>query len=252
MVEALFNHSNKLQEVIIGLSSRKVQDDFHRYFSESSILIQSLGYEVNLSAIEKNYLQEVLSKNTRSQINRSNKILNELGDLVFRVVTDKNEIKYLYKDIAKIHIERWGNTAEGSGFTNDEFLTFHQQLLDKSDKNTVQIAVLSLNNSPIGYLVNFVYKQKAYFYLSALTSFDNNKIKVGLTLHEKTISYYREQGLKSYDFLAGEARYKDSLSSSQYTLSMNSFYRKSFVLIVERVLKEVKLKFNLLLSKYIG
>jgi len=247
MTEALYKYDNKFKEIIVGLSSKKVLDCFHQRFTQSSQLIESAGYEVDFSSIDKNYLQEVLSKNTRSQIIRSNKILNQLGDLTFKVVTEIGEINSLYEDIAKIHIERWGNTEEGSGFSNKAFIAFHQQLVNTA--NTVQIAVLSLNDIPIGYLINFIYKQRAYFYLSALTSFNNNKIKVGLTLHEKTIDFYVKKGIKSYDFLGGEARYKRSLSNKRYELGLYSFYRKNWLLVIERQLKYLKNKITLLVSK---
>lgn len=252
MVKALYSHNNQFQEIVIGLSSAKVLNCFHQYFSQSNILIESLGYVVDLSAIEKSYLHEVPSKNARSQINRSNKALSQLGDLAFKVVIHKDEIMALYKDIAKIHIERWENTDEGSGFSNREFIAFHQQLIKNDAANTVQISVLLLNNSPIGYLVNFIYNRRVYFYLSALITFNNNKIKVGLTLHEKAINYYVQQGMMSYDFLGGKARYKDSLSNSQYSLDIKSFYRNSFVLTTEKRLKTIKSRFKLLLSKYMG
>jgi CelD/BcsL family acetyltransferase involved in cellulose biosynthesis len=249
MIKALYNYGNKYQEVIIGLSSDKVLNSFHQHFSQSSILIESSGYAVDYSSIEKSYLQEVLSKNTRSQINRSNKILNQLGDLTFKVVTETDEIQSLYNDIAVIHIARWGNTTEGSGFSNEAFVDFHHQLVNNDKSCTVQVVVLLLDSAPIGYLVNYIYNEKVYFYLSAFSRFSNNKIKVGLTLHEKAIGYYASKGIKSYDFLGGEARYKDSLSNTRYGLALNSFYKKYWLLTTERQLKHLKNKIKLLISK---
>ena len=249
MVEALYNYDNQKKEIVVGLSSDKVLQCFYQHFSQSNSLVKTLGYVTDFSYIKTSYQHEVLSKNTRAQINRSNKILNQLGNLAFNVVTEKAEVNALYKDIARIHIERWGNTKEGSGFSNKVFTTFHQQLVNNDAASTVQIAVLLLNNSPIGYLVNFVYKQKVYFYLSALTTFSNSKIKVGLTLHEKAISYYASQGMKSYDFLGGEARYKRSLSNQSYKLSMYSFYKNNLLLMVESKLKHVKVQIKLWLLK---
>jgi CelD/BcsL family acetyltransferase involved in cellulose biosynthesis len=242
MVKALYNHTSEFKEIIVGLSSKKVLNCFHQIFPQSSILIESSGYAVDYSFIENNYLQEVLSKNARSQINRSNKILNQLGDLAFKVVTKTDEINLFYKDIAIIHMERWGNTEEGSGFSNKVFVDFHSQLINNDETNIVQISVLLLNNSPIGYLVNYVYKQKVYFYLSAFTTFSNNKIKVGLTLHEKAIDFYEKKGMKAYDFLAGEARYKRSLSNKSYELGLYSFYKTDLFLVIERKLKYLKNK----------
>jgi len=248
MIEALSKFDHSLKEIVIGLSSEKVLNCFKFNSFISDKLIQSSGYEVVLSDIKKSYLQDVLSKNTRSQINRSNKLLSQLGNLEFNIFTEKNEINLLYKAIAKVHIERWSNTKEGSGFSNETFIAFHNQLVGNA--NVVEVAVLSLNNKAIGYLVNFIYKKKVYFYLSALTKFDNNKIKVGLTLHEKAIDYYAKQGMTSYDFLGGEARYKQSLSNKCYELLMVRFYKNSWLLIIENYLKEIKAILKFKLSKH--
>jgi len=239
MVKALSQHDHKIKEFVIGLSSEKVLNCFNLCFVHSSLLIKSLGYLANISHIKNSYLQDIPSKNTRSQIKRSEKSLRQLGDLTFSVITDKNKINSLYADIARIHIERWGESCEGSGFSNELFTTFHHQLINE-EASFVQIAVLSLSNKDIGYLVNFVYQQKVYFYLSALKTFDDNKVKVGLTLHEKAIDYYAKQGIHAYDFLAGEARYKQSLSNQCYELLMIRFYKRNWILIIEHQLKKLK------------
>ena len=249
MVSAINCYDKSVQEFVIGLSSNRVTSCFEKHFKHSAEQMTAQGYSVDFSEIKDSYLETVPSKNTRSQIKRSDKLLSQMGILTFDVVTDKNQVKALFSEISKLHIVRWQNTREGSGFTNELFKIFHQRFINGGD-STVQISVLSLDNKALGYLVNFVYNDRVYFYLSALTTSANNKIKIGLSLHSKAIQYYLSLKLKTYDFLGGEARYKQSLSNSQYVLSMKSFNRNSYILIIESAFKIIKSNCKLLLLKY--
>jgi CelD/BcsL family acetyltransferase involved in cellulose biosynthesis len=84
--------------------------------------------------------------------------------------------------------------------------------------------------------------------LSALTTFDENKIKVGITLHVKAIQHYVDNGIYSYDFLGGDARYKKSLSNKAYNLSLVCFQRNHFLLKLENKFKNYKATFKSLLK----
>lgn len=247
--EALVKHvySNSdlsgVKEVIVGLSQEPVIRTFSEYFKGSLELINSPGALVNLAEIKDDYVQECLSKNTRAQIKRSINLLSEAGSLTFRVEDDWMKIKELLPHIEKIHISRWENTAEGSGFTNELFTNFHQHLLS-SVNGEAQVAVLSQNNQDVAYIINYLSGSHVSFYLSAISFSNNKKIKVGMVLHSMAIQHYFEQGLKSYDLLGGEAQYKKSLATHQYALSMNAFHKKSWLLAIECLLKQIKRKFS--------
>lgn len=251
MIKAVCDYDASVKEFIVGLSSKDILSNFQQSFAHSRELISTKGYSVDFDKIQHVYLTEVLSKNSRAQIKRSEKLLTQEGELSFSVSLNKEEISQLLGDIAEIHINRWQNTLEGSGFTNPLFSHFHQSLINDDCNNVVQVATLSLNNRAIGYLFNFVYQEHVYFYLSALTVFENNKIKVGLTLHAKAIQFYQEQGLSCYDFLGGEARYKSSLSNQHYNLAILSFFNNSIILQVENKLKAIKQSLKLWLSTFI-
>jgi len=240
MIDALthYKDSAAIQEFVIGLSSTRTLNTFHQMFNLSRTLIASRGYSVDLETIKHSYAQDILSKNTRSQIRRSEKLLNEIGTLSFRVVTNKQQILDLLPSIENAHIKRWRDSHEGSGFTNPVFTAFHHQLINRDESHVVQIAVLSLDDNDIGYLMNFVYDNQVYFYLSALTNGFDSKIKTGMTLHCKAIQHYSEQGLQIYDFLGGEARYKRSLSNHAYDLNINCFYKNNLALRLENLLRK--------------
>jgi hypothetical protein len=255
MIKAVADFDPSVKEVIIGLSAIEELDCFTEYFAKLNFLsvstIETNGYLASLSWLDSDYLHKALSKNTRLQISRSKKILQSQGELSFEVFSNPQKLLELYPKIASIHIDKWKDTNEGSGFSNPIFEGFHKSLVFNNTNKMVQIAVLTLNGVDLGYLVNFVYNNKVYFYLSALQQNPDNKIKIGLTLHSEAIQYYAEQGVESYDFLGGNARYKKSLSNEKYNLAMKRYYRDEFILRFECQLKNVKMKFIAMITKYL-
>ena len=223
MVMAVSEYMAAGDEVIIGLSEQKVLNAFSGGFTDNRDLILSKGFLVDFNLVNNDYFTDVLSKNYRYQIKRSEKLLKKQGRLDFRVVTDSKAIEALLPEIAQLHIKRWQNTEEGSGFNNCVFLAFHKKLIGNNLNDNVQVAVLTLNDENIGYLINFVYKGTVSFYLSALSDNFDTKIKLGLLLHSKAILYYLSRKMKKYDLLAGEAQYKRSLSNKTYTLDIKCF-----------------------------
>jgi CelD/BcsL family acetyltransferase involved in cellulose biosynthesis len=255
MIKAVTDLDPSVKEVIIGLSASERLDCFSNYFAKLNFLevstVETSGYLVSLSSSNDDYLNKTLSKNTRLQISRSKKILQSQGDLSFEVFSNPQKIAELYPKIASIHIDKWKDTNEGSGFSNPIFEGFHKAIALSNTNNMVQVAVLTLDEVELGYLVNFVYNNRVYFYLSALQENADNKVKIGMTLHSEAIQYYTQQGIESYDFLGGDARYKKSLSNEKYNLEIKRYYRDEFILRLECQLKNFKMKFNAMTTKYL-
>jgi len=255
MIKAVTDFDPSVKEVIVGLSASERLACFTNSFTKLHFLEASLvkanGYLASLSRLNGDYLNKVPSKNTRTQITRSKKILQSQGQLIFEVFSNPQKLVELYPKLASIHIDKWQDTNEGSGFSNPIFERFHKAIALSNTNNMVQIAVLTLDEVELGYLVNFVYNNKVYFYLSALQQSADNKVKIGLTLHSEAIQYYIQQGIESYDFLGGDARYKKSLSNEKYILEMKRYYRDDFILRLECQLKNFKMKFIAIMSKYL-
>jgi hypothetical protein len=255
MIKAVASFDPSVKEVIIGLSHSEKLDYFTNSFAQLNFLeasiVKTSGYFASLSCFKDDYFSKVLSKNTRLQIFRSKKILQSQGALSFEVFSNPEKLIDLYPKIASIHIDKWQATNEGSGFVNPIFEGFHQSMAFTNTNKMVQIAVLTLDEVELGYLVNFVYNNNVYFYLSALQKNPDNKIKIGLTLHSEAIRYYTEQGIESYDFLGGDARYKKSLSNEKYSLEMKCYYRDDFLLRLEYQLKNFKMRSIQMFAKYL-
>jgi len=227
--------NNVWDEFILGMTSKKVEDDFNSLSKYKRVVIEDYGYQVNLNKIEDSYLKEVVSRNTRQKINQTCKLLTQQGSLDFSVLTSTKEKLDSLKLIKRYHVKRWGDTSTPSGFLN---ITFSNCIEEQLKSENTEIARLTLNSRAIAYLVNYIYRGRIYFYLSALTDEFNGKIKLGLYMHSLTIEFYKAKNMSVYDFLAGESRYKKSLSNASYSHNLVCFYNRNPLLNIEKLFRK--------------
>jgi hypothetical protein len=214
--------------------------------SDKYIKIRELfefGYKMPL--LDLFSLQDYLStrsKNTRQQFNRSIKHLAKQGEIEFSIVEKKYEQIELLEKSKQWHIEKWCNSSTPSGFSNEEFNLFHNTMIFSNHPNAKTLmAKLTLNEHTIGCLYCLTHEKKMYFYLSCLKPFTDNKIKLGLIMHISMIEWLisNNKSYNEYDFLAGDARYKSSLSTAKDEYCKLTVQRKAVKFTVEKKLKAI-------------
>ena len=70
----------------------------------------------------------------------------------------------------------------------------------------------------IGYLYNFYYDNEVYAYQNGFEFDEDQRLKPGLVSHLLAFAHYRRLGARRYRFLAGDSRYKRTLSTGSYDL----------------------------------
>jgi len=188
----------------------------------------------------------LLSKNTRQQIKRSIKLLKQLGDVTFNVITDEKQWDLLQQS-KHWHVDKWQQTSTPSGFCNPLFTDFHQHLIRANHLSTQTIvASLQISNELVGCLYCFIDGESVYFYLSNLKPMSDNRIKLGLAIHAFFIEWLIENAshITKYDFLAGDARYKKSLTNKQSEYCYIVIQKKSLKFWLEDKLKLIKNTFK--------
>lgn len=233
----------QIDDIKIGLSSPSFINTLGFTGFKRRTELSSLGYLANLGGYTKldDYLAS-LSKNTRSHIKRSIKLLNQQSPLRLMLATDSNERTKTLQNIAELHRIKWRSTVYGSGFDNPNFYKFHQSLIQeqKSAKNH-KLYTLYQDGIALGHVYLLTYGDKWSFYLSALHFNPDNRIKVGLVIHSLIIEQAIKQGITVYDFLAGEAQYKNSLSNAPpYQQNIYCFYRNKPLLVFREQLRKWK------------
>ena len=232
-----------IDDIKIGLSSPNFINSLNFSGFKLRTELSSPGYQANLAGFTTldHYLAS-LSKNTRSHIKRSIKLLNQQSPLQLVLATDADEKDKVLKSIADLHRIKWRSTVYGSGFDNPCFYKFHQGLIqDDPSQQNCRLYTLYQDNTALGHVYLLTQGDTWTFYLSALNFNHDNRIKVGLVIHSLIIEQAIKQGISIYDFLAGEAQYKNSLSNTpSYEQHIYCFYRNKPLLLFREQLRKWK------------
>ena len=204
----------------------------------------SPSYGVDLDQLrrdKKPYLS-ALSRNTRYQIRRSIRHYESVGAVKLERPDCEAGAQQMLREIAPLHIERWGKSLEGSGFANPQFIAFHEALIRRHwQAGAVDLIKLSVDASPIAYFYNFIYRGHIYFYLSGLVNESSqSKLKPGLVGHSLCIQDYLDRGMSFYDFMGGDHRYKRSLATRHDHLYRMVLTRSKAFFTAETLAREVK------------
>ncbi len=230
-------------ELYIGLCSDKGFDHSVLAAFKPRNVLAMPTYSVELSSYDSkdDYLKS-LSKNTRSQITRTQRrVVEKYGELQLTLASTPAEKQEYLRETATYHRQRWAASEFGSGFDNDAFIEFHQHLLLNDSSNDVsRLYKLHSAEETFGYIYLLTDADSWKFYLSAIRFDDDNRIKIGLLFHTLVIEQAIAEGVDLYDFLAGEARYKKSLSHIDEKQTMYCFYRPSALTKIREILRTIK------------
>ena len=168
-----------------------------------------------------------LSKNTRAQLNRSNRSYAATAPIQVHRPETIAEAQTWLQNLTTLHAATWSARNIQSNFTTPAVQRFHQELLHcVLPGNTIDLLHIAAGPRTIGYLLNF----KAHGQIAAYQSgFDYAQAtpheKPGLTSHHAAIAQATAAGATEYDFLAGDARYKRSLATGARALHWCTWQR---------------------------
>ncbi|MGD9946622.1 MAG: GNAT family N-acetyltransferase [Burkholderiaceae bacterium] len=205
-------------------------------------------YWVDLDRIRTQHGNDYLasrSTNTRQQLRRARRMAErELGPLRLEQASDTREALEWFDITGPAHRSRWGDAESpdnSSGFDNPAFVTFHRALIEAGMReSSIQYLRLKAGDVPLAYLYNFVSNGHAYFYLSGIDYSVDKKFKPGMLAHWMAIEHNLQLGHHTYDFLAGGARYKRSLSTDQGRMLWVVLQRRRWKFAVENLARRLK------------
>lgn len=230
-------------EFYLGMSQTSIQEKFEDVLGSPRILVSTSDFSVDLEEMQNvsDYLTS-LSKNTRSQINRSKKLLAELGTVILTTAETKQEKQTCFEKLSQLHQQKWRHTELGSGFDNPVFVNFHKTLIFEDVNNSyTNIYALELDGVALALVYLLKTNKGWYFYLSGIQTHPDNKIKIGLLIHTLVIEQAIKHGINKYSFLAGDARYKQSMSNvSEECQSLVCYSQPSRLLKLIEKLRQFK------------
>ncbi len=171
---------------------------------------------VNLAALQTPFL-DTLSTNARAQIRRSARLYGET--LRLEQTTTREQATTWFTEMVALHQSAWQRRGKPGAFANPAIVDFHKALIDRGWKNhTVELLRILTQETTIGILYNFIEGGRVLLYQSGFAHPEDPRLKPGLTSHSMAIENYIARGLNTYDFLAGDDRYKKTLSNAGASL----------------------------------
>ena len=158
--------------------------------------------------------------NTRQQIRRSDRSYARSGPLTLERATTIDAAFAFLDALAVLHQASWTARGKPGAFANPFFRRFHRALIAEGfPRGEIDLLKISAGPRTVGYLYNFVHRgtilayQSGFDYAGASTH-----EKPGLSAHYLAMRDAQSRGLARYHFLAGDGRYKRSLSTGADTL----------------------------------
>jgi len=183
-----------------------------------------------------------LSANTRGQLRRSIRLAEQAGPLTLTSAGTLAEARAFICELQVLHQDTWRRRNGSLGaFSFPAFAGFAAALIAAGyETGAVDVLRLAASNVTVGILINFVYAGHVYAYQSGFAYGGDNRLKPGLMSHAFAIAHYRCRNLRGYHFMAGEGRYKESLSTATERLTWLVLERADVRSRVESALRAIK------------
>ena len=158
----------------------------------------------------------LLSANTRYQLRRSMRRYAEAGAVSVTRATSLDQALDFFQAMGVLHQATWRGRGQPGAFASPEFTRFHHALIERAHAaGGVDMLRIAAGDRVLGYLYNMRHYGRVCAYQSG---FDyagaEGHERPGLTCHHAAIEHYLSAGDETYDFLAGDGRYKTSLSTA--------------------------------------
>jgi hypothetical protein len=173
-------------------------------------------YHVDLEAVRASGYLSKLSASTRSQVRRAQKAA---GKIEVEIAQSPAQAIEIYDELCALHISQWRARGKPGAFADAWLDRFHRRLIaTRFDAGEIQLVRVRTGASTLGCLYNFVYRGRVLQYQTGLRGSEEGKDKPGYVCHTAAIEHCAEAGFQVYDFLAGDHRYKKSLSTGNDAL----------------------------------
>jgi CelD/BcsL family acetyltransferase involved in cellulose biosynthesis len=138
--------------------------------------------------------------------------------------------------MASLHGDAWRRRGEEGVFVNPQLIEFHQALWRRAPQ-MAELLEVKAGEDVIAALYNLVFEGYAANYQSGLLYESDNRLAPGFLAHALAIAHYRERGLRTYSFLAGEADYKRRLGAEGPLLKTMVVVRPTWRQKARRIVK---------------
>jgi len=161
-----------------------------------------------------------LGRNTRAAVNRSERLYRARGGLEHRVATTVDEALEYFAGLEVLHQAGWQARGQAGAFANPAFRPFHLRLIAEGlPRGAVRLSRVSAGGQAVGYLYNFVHRNRVLNYQGGFAFEADNRLKPGLLSHVLAIEDALARGEDCYDFMSTPAGHKPLLSNAEQPMN---------------------------------
>ena len=180
------------------------------------------------------------SKSIRRQLSQTERFCDrELNsNLTLKEIPPKECPEFMEKH-KHWHIEKWKDSETPSGFTNPYFRKLLNKITQLEGEQFGRVFAAYAGDNCVGFNVILQDGKWAGFYLAGLSNKESNHWHIGIWLHVMIVNRLKLDGFSVYDFMAGDAGYKDRMmSTSQNYVRTVLISKKKFLLNCASKLKK--------------
>jgi CelD/BcsL family acetyltransferase involved in cellulose biosynthesis len=167
---------------------------------------------------------ELLGRSTRQNLRR---LLRKYGELEMTWAGSLEEADDILAELITLHQARWQSAGQPGAFSSARFEAFQRQLLIQGfDAGKVVLFRVRHQGQTVGCLMLLVDRGRLLDYVSGFADFEV-KPSPGLLTHFLCLTEAGRRGYRAYDFLVGDKRHKDNLSTHSQDLVWSTWRRQT-------------------------
>lgn len=234
VIEGLLSHLKELQWdefALDGVVDGPLLESCRHFFSQLDCEeSRHPSYFVDLAALRQSgeKYETVLKSSHRKHLRQNIRYYSELGPLALTVAANVEEALALLEEMGDLSNRRAETLQRRSVFSSPRFRQFHRQLIRRCHPTgNVQLMRLSVGGQTVGVLYNLMQKGRVYFYQCGYEYGGDKRLSPGTVTLAHAIQYLLESGADDYDFLSGDSKYKQWMSTGSRNLSWCVWRRDS-------------------------
>ena len=198
---------------------------------------------LDLAAIRSSQAELIthLGRSTRANLRKR---LREYGEIQTEWATTLEAASNIFAELIKLHQARWQAVGQRGAFASPRFLGFQRALLAELFPQGRCVAFrVRHQGATVGCLLLLVDRGRLLDYLSGLAAFDQ-KPSPGLVAHYLCQCEALQRGFAAYDFLVGDKRHKENLSTHTQILTWTRLVRPTVKNRIVAALTHLKRRFR--------
>lgn len=174
---------------------------------------------------------EVLDRLGRSTRQNTRRLLRKYGELELQWADDPATAGNILDELISLHQARWQAAGQPGAFHSPRFAGFQHTLVhaayaDPESHRTAQLVRVRHQGDTVGCLLLLVDGPRLLDYLSGFADFEKHP-SPGIITHVLAMQAALSRGYDAYDFLVGEKRHKQNLSTDVAKLVWATWTRRT-------------------------